>query len=199
VQFGSSSGREKSGHFRRDFMKAIDRGLQPLLRAYGLPLVLAGVEEETAAYAAVSEYGELLAEPVRMSPDGGATYTELAAAAESVLSRWSNAAEREALAAYQHAGPGRRVTEYGALLRAARAGKIHHLFVERGARMAGDCRRMAGEAAEGYVYRTDDLMNAAAVEVLLHKGMVWLLEPEQMPVASVIAAVLRYAGDKTGQ
>jgi hypothetical protein len=29
--------------------------------------------------------------------------------------------------------------------------------------------------------------------------MVWLLEPEQMPVASVIAAVLRYAGDKTGQ
>ena len=199
VRFGSSNGKEKSGHFRRDFMKAIDRGLQPLLRQHGLPLVLAGVEEETAAYAAVSEYAELLAEPVRLSPDGGATYLELAMAAEVVLSRWSNAAEQEALAEYRQAGPGRRVTEYAALLQAARGGKIHHLFVERGARMAGDCRRMAGEASEGYVYRTDDVMNAAAVEVLLHKGMVWLLEPEQMPVASVIAAVLRYAGDKTGQ
>lgn len=66
--------------------------------------------------------------------------------------------------------------------------------------MAGDARRMAGLAgAPGYVYRADDLVNAAAVEVLLHKGMVWLLEPEQMPVASVMAAVLRYAGDTTGQ
>jgi hypothetical protein len=49
------------------------------------------------------------------------------------------------------------------------------------------------------VYRSDDLINAAAVDVLLHKGMVWLTEPEQMPVAVVMAAVLRYAGDKTGK
>ncbi len=200
VRFGSEVAREKSGHFRRDFMKAIDRGLQPLLRAQGLPLVLAGVEEETAAFSAVSNYPELLPEPVQMSPDGGATDIELAKAAKQVMKRWSNAAEKQALAEFANAGQGRHCTEYGQILKAANAGQVQHLFIERGARMNGDARHLAGlGAAEGYVYRSDDLMNAAAVDVLLHKGMVWLMEPEQMPVAVVMAAVLRYAGDKTGQ
>lgn len=200
VQFGSSDGKERRGHFWRDFMKAIDRGLQPLLRTQGLPLVLAGVEEETAAYAAVSDYAELLPEPVQMSPDGGATEAELARAGARIMHRWSNAAEQQALAEYAHAVPGRRCGDYAAILQAAVQGKVQHLFIERGGRMAGDARRMAGlSAGPGYVYRADDLVNAAAVEVLLHKGMVWLLEPEQMPVASIMAAVLRYAGDNTGQ
>lgn len=200
VRFGSEVAREKSGHFRRDFMKAIDRGLQPLLRAQGLPLVLAGVEEETSAFSAVSNYAELLPEPVQMSPDGGATDIELAKAGKQVMKRWSNAAEKQAVAEFQHAVPGRRCTDYGQLLQAANAGQVQHLFVERGARMNGDARHLAGRgAADGYVYRTDDLINAAAVDVLLHKGMVWLMEPGQMPVAVVMAAVLRFAGDKTGQ
>lgn len=200
VRFGSEVAREKSGHFRRDFMKAIDRGLQPLLRTHGLPLVLAGVEEETSAYSAVSNYPELLPEPVQMSPDGGATDIELAKASKQVMARWSSAAEKQAVAEFQNAVPGRRCTESGHILRAANAGLVQHLFMERGARMNGDARHLAGRgAADGYVYRTDDLMNAAAVDVLLHKGMVWLMEPEQMPVAVVMAAVLRYAGDKTGK
>ena len=200
VRFGSEVAREKSGHFRRDFMKAIDRGLQPLLRAQGLPLVLAGVEEETVAFAAVSNYPELLPEPVQMSPDGGATDIELAKAGKQVMKQWSNAAEKQAVAEFAQAGQGRHCTEYGQILKAANAGQVQHLFVERGARMNGDARHLMGVgAAEGYVYRSDDLINAAAVDVLLHKGMVWLTEPEQMPVAVVMAAVLRYAGDKTGQ
>lgn len=200
VRFGTSDGQERSSHFRRDFMKAIDRGLQPLLRAQGLPLVLAGVEEETAAYSAVSEFAELLPEPVRMSPDGGATNMELARAGARIMKRWSSAAEQQALTEYQQAGPARRRGDCSGILQAATQGRVQHLFVERGGRMTGDARRMSGLAAgPGYVYRADDLVNAAAVEVMLHKGMVWLLEPEQMPVASVMAAVLRYAGDTTGQ
>lgn len=179
VRFGSSEGREKNGRFRREFMKAIDRGIQPLLRMHGLPLVLAGVPEETAAYAAVSEYGELLPEAVRMSPDGGATEGELAGSAASLIKRWSNAAERQALAEYRDAGLGRRRTGFAAIMKAARAGQVHHLFVERGER--------------------GGTVNEAAVEVLLHKGMVWLVEPEQMPEAGVMAAVMRYADDKAGE
>lgn len=200
VRFGSENAREGGGHFRRDFMKAIDRGLQPLLRAEGLPLVLAGVEEETAAFAAVSDYVELLPEPVHMSPDGGATDIEMAHAAARIIQRWSNAAEKQAVGEYVHATPGRRCTDHGTILRAANAGQVQHLFVERGARMAGNARYLAArDGGAGYEYRSDDLLNAAAVDVLLHKGMVWLLEPEQMPAAVVMAAVLRYAGDKTGQ
>jgi hypothetical protein len=48
-------------------------------------------------------------------------------------------------------------------------------------------------AADGYVYRNDDLVNVAAVEVLLHKGHVWFLASEQMPEAVTMAAVMRYS------
>jgi hypothetical protein len=183
VRFGSENGREKSGHFRQDFMKAIDRGLRPVLRELGLPLVLAGVDEETAAFTAVSDYPHLLPEPVQTSPDGGITDPELAQAGVQILKRWSNAAEKQALAEYQHAGPGRHCLEGNAIISEAGAGKVQHLFVARGAVVSG----------------RDDAVNAAMVAVLLHKGLVWLLEPEQVPEAVVMAAVLRYAGDKTGE
>jgi hypothetical protein len=200
VKFGSSEGREKSGYFYRDFMKAIARGLQPLLRAEALPLVLAGVPEETAAYTAVSDYVDLLPEAVKLSPDGGATGAELARAGAEILKRWSNAAETQALADFEAMGPARSSTDTAAILQAATAGKVQHLFVERGGKLVGDARRLAGlDGAEGYVYRKDDLLNAATVETLLHKGAVWLLEPEKMPESVVMAAVMRYADDKAGR
>ncbi len=192
VRFGSDAGRTQGGHFRRDFMRAIDRGLQPLFRSYGLPLILAGVEEETAAFAALSDYPELLPEPVQMSPDGGATDAELVHAGARIMKRWCNAAEKQALAEFRHAGRGRRQLDPPEILKAAKAGHVQHLFVTPGAEVRA---RWTGG---GYVYARADVMNEAAVHVLLHKGMVWLVEPEQMPEEGAMAAVLRYAGDRTG-
>jgi len=193
VQFGNDQGRTQGGHFRRDFMRALDRGLQPLFRRYGLPLVLAGVEEETAAFAALSDYPELLPEPVQMSPDGGATDLELGHAAARIIKRWSNAAEKQALAEFRHAGPGRRAMEPAEIVKAARAGHVQHLFLTPGAAAHG--RGTAG----GYVYWQADLLNEAAVHTLLHRGMVWLVEPDRAPEHAPAAAVLRYAGDRTGK
>ncbi len=199
VKFGASDGREKSGRFRREFMTAIDHGLQPVFRALRLPLVLAGVAEETAAYAAVSGYPDLVDERVQLSPDGGVTDEELVQAAAQILQRWSNAAEKQAVAEYEHAAAGRRVNAYAEILQAATEGKVQHLFVERDRNVTGNAQRLTGRGpSEGYVYRNGDLLNAAVVEVLLHRGMVWLLEPEKMPEAVVMAAVLRYANDKNG-
>ena len=199
VKFGSSEGREKSVHFLGDFMKAIDRGLQPLYREHGLPVVLAGVDEETAAYISVSDYALLVPEGVKLSPDGGVTGAELAHAGAEILKRWNSPAEKQALTDFAAMGTGRRSTDSTAILQAAAAGKVQHLLVRRGARMPGDAQRILGlGAGEGYVYRNADVVNAATVEVLKHKGMVWLLEPEQMPEGVAMAAVMRYADDKAG-
>jgi len=199
VKFGSSAGREKSPHFTGDFMKAIDRGLQPVYREQGLPLVLSGVDGEMAAYRSVSDYAALVPEGVKLSPDGGVTGAEMAKAGAEILKRWSNPAEKQALADFEKSGLARRSTDSAAILQAGAAGQIQHLLVKRGGHLVGDARKLAGiGAAEGYVYRTDDLVNAAAVEVLLHKGIVWLIEPEQMPEGVVMAAVMRYADDKAG-
>lgn len=196
TRFGSSLSRKERHHFRQDFMKAIDRGLLPVYRAQGLPLVIAGVEEDTAAYATVSEYAELLPEPVQTSPDGGATDLEMARAAEHLMRRWSNAAERQAMAEYHHSVPLRCADDCLSVMQSALAGRVQHLFVSRGAHMTGNVQRLAGRAAlEGYVFRNDNLVNAAAVETLLHKGSVWLVQPDRMPDHAVMAAVLRYAGE----
>ena len=199
MKFSSSEGREKSVHFLGDFMKAIDRGLQPLYREHGLPVVLAGVDEETAAYISVSDYALLVPEGVKLSPDGGVTGAELAHAGAEILKRWNSPAEKQALTDFAAMGTGRRSTDSTAILQAAAAGKVQHLLVRRGARMPGDAQRILGlGAGEGYVYRKADVVNAATVEVLKHKGMVWLLEPEQMPEGVAMAAVMRYADDKAG-
>jgi len=199
IKFGSSEGREKSVHFLADFMKAIDRGLLPIYREQRLPLVLAGVDEETAAYISVSGYASLVPEGVKLSPDGGVTSSELAHAAAEILKRWRSPAEKQALTDFTAMGLGRRSTDSAAILLAAAAGKVQHLLVQRGARVPGHAQRILGlGAGEGYVYRKADLVNAATVEVLKHKGIVWLLETEQMPEPFPMAAVMRYADGKAG-
>lgn len=199
IKFGSSEGQEKSAHFLADFMKAIDRGLLPIYRELGLPLVLAGVNEETAAYTSISNYTSLVPEGVKLSPDGGVTSAELVHAAEAILKRWKSPAEKQALTDFAAMGLGRRSTDSAAILQAAASGKVQHLLVQRGARVPGHAQRILGlGAGEGYVYRNADLVNAATVEVLKHKGIVWLLEAEQMPEPVPMAAVMRYADGKAG-
>ncbi len=199
IRFGSSEGREKGPHFLGDFMKAIDRGLQPIYREQGLPVVLAGVEEETAAYLTVSGYASVVPEAVKLSPDAGATAAELVHAAEGILKRWKSPAENQALKEFAALGLARTSTDSEAILQAAAAGKVQYLLVRRGASVLGHAQRILGLAAgEGYVYRNADLVNAATVEVLKHKGIVWLLEAQQMPEPVPMAAVMRYADGKAG-
>ena len=199
IKFGSSEGQEKSPHFLTDFMKAIDRGLLPIYREQGLPLVLAGVNEETAAYISVSGYASLVPEGVKLSPDGGVTSAELVHAAQAILKRWKSPAEKQTLTDFAAMGLGRRSTDNEAILQAAAAGKVQHLLVQRGSRVPGHAQKILGlGAAEGYVYRNADLVNAATAEVLKHKGTVWLLEADQMPEPVVMAAVMRYADGKVG-
>lgn len=200
VRFGTSEGREDGAHFRHDFMTAVDRGLLPYLRKLGLPLVLAGVDEETSAYAAVSGYADIVADTVRLGVGASATAEQLSAAGERAIRHWTGAPEREALAAYGEAPPEQRTQRLEEILDAASSGAVRHLFLERGAFLEGKVGRMTPLVSRlGHRFPNADLLNAAAADVLLHKGAVWLIEPERMPVASVSAAVLRYAGGNTGR
>lgn len=183
VRFGTKDPREKEkgGEFRRRFMKAIDKGLQPLYRQFGLPLLLAGVDEETSAYAAISKYSNLIEERVQLSPDDGVTPAELCQVGARLVQRWTSPEKKQALAEYEKAGLLRRSTDPKEILAAAKSGKVHHLFLsDRGDLMGAN--------------------NAVASEVLRHRGLVWLVEPEQMPDEGAIAAVYRYAsGGGTGR
>ncbi len=67
VRFGTGSGRETQSTYLADFYKAVDRGVRELLGAGDVPLVLAGVGEETDLYRTINHYPNLLAASVQGS------------------------------------------------------------------------------------------------------------------------------------
>jgi hypothetical protein len=68
------------------------------------------------------------------------------------------------------------------------------LFVPVGVQRWGRVDRDTGAVAlHAEAQRDDeDLLNVAAVETLLSSGTVYAVDPDEMPDAAAIAAVLRY-------
>jgi hypothetical protein len=72
--------------------------------------------------------------------------------------------------------------------------RIAHLFVEKGAHIWGTFDEMANELQvhESEGEKSEDLIDNAVVKTLQTGGEVYLLERDQMPVESPIAAIFRY-------
>ncbi|HEX8331571.1 MAG TPA: hypothetical protein VF622_03060, partial [Segetibacter sp.] len=73
-------------------------------------------------------------------------------------------------------------------------GRVSHLFVAKGEHVWGTFDEMTNEIkihenAEG---ESEDLIDNAVVKTLATGGEVFLLEKEQMPAESPVAALMRY-------
>lgn len=191
IRFGTSSFRDKQHHYLHDFCRAIDVKLKPVLTGRGWPLVLAGAPAELGAYRSANQWPGLVEEAVETSPDGGWTDVELGQHAREVIGRWQSAEERQALHHYERAGREKRVQEMGAILEAAAAGRVQHLFLTSQAPQPGDVDRLTNRAllSGDFVGRGDDLANAALVETLRHGGEVWSVAP---PDGAADCALLRF-------
>ncbi len=190
VRFGTGSGRETQQTHLADFYKAVDRGVRELLRA-GAPLVLAGVQEETAAYQSVSSYSNLLDESVPGSANTPISEDELLRRAYSIVR--SNCVDREAaslIEARERLAPARFSLDLDAVLRAAAGGRVDRLYVNEGAQVYGvfEGERRGSRPDWG----EEDLVNVAAVETILQGGRAFALPDAQMPNGAAGAAALRY-------
>jgi hypothetical protein len=56
IRFGTGSGRETQHSYLAEFYKKVDHGIHELLNTHGSPLLLAGVDEDTALYRAGNTY-----------------------------------------------------------------------------------------------------------------------------------------------
>jgi hypothetical protein len=164
IRFGTGSGRETQHAYLADFYKIVDRAIAELLHRSNAPLVLAGVDEDTAAYRMVHSYSNMLSKSIHGSLGGSVSEQDFLLEAYSIVR-------------------GEQVN------RAAADGRIDKLYVDESAQRMGQVLDINGGRWDG---GEEDLLNAAVVETILHGGVAFGLPANRMPDNAMVAAVLRY-------
>lgn len=176
------------------YFQQVDRGLRDLLRGRRAPLLLAGVSYLLSIYREANSYPCLLQEGIEGSPDRlGAE--EMYERAWSIVGPYFLKAQQEAVDVYkQIAGTGLTSKDVNEIVPAACYGRVETLFVNTGIQLWGtydpDANKVELDtrAVNGKV----DLLDLAAVHTVLNGGVVYSVQPEDMPADAPIAAVYRY-------
>ena len=191
VRFGTGSARETQYAYLADFYRMVDRGIFELLHTGSVPLVLAGVDEDTAAYRMIHTYPNLLSQSIHGSSNGSLSEQDLLQQAYSIV----RAEHVDRMAASlvewkERLAPARFTTDLDTILMAAKDGRVDKLYINESAQTTGHLpgagpgeRRNRGE---------DDLLNVAAVETILHGGLAFALPANKMSEGAPVAAVFRY-------
>jgi len=186
IRFGTGAGREADHAHLGDFYKLVDRGIHKLLHEPGIPLLLAGVDQETGAYRAVSTYQSIVSETLSSSANLSMRDAETVSRACSILRAEEFRREAETLTnARERSAPGHFSTDADAILHAAFEGRVHRMYLNESAERI--------DVFERGTYRSwgkEDVLNLAAVETILRGGKAFELPGKLM--ADGVAAVMRF-------
>ena len=177
----------------REFLLQVERAIRNWLKDQHAPLLLAGVVELVSEYQGLNKYGALLPQSITGNPDLSNPH-ELHAAAWTLVQPHFQKRRQKALAKYQDlAGSGRAVNDLKALL-SAWDGRVEAAFVPTGVDRWGkfDREQHAVELHEVREPGDEDLIDLIATETAVHRGAIYLVDPDQVPDRSEVAAVLRY-------
>lgn len=176
------------------FFQAVDRGLQPLLKDERAPLILAGVESRSSLYRQANTYPFLL-EPMVAGNPQRLNERELHNRAWEVARTHFDRGRQEAARQYRElSGSPRASNRLADVLPAANRGKVQFLFVPANGHQWGAYFPANGDlqlhprALPG----DEDLLDRAALDTFTNRGMVYAVEPEEMPDGGPVAAVYRY-------
>ena len=190
IRFGTASGRETQYAYLADFYRMVDRGVAELLHGGNPPLILAGVDEDTAAYRAIHTYPNLLSETIHGSARDASSQQDLFEEVYSIVR--ADHVDRMAASLVERKerlAPARISMNLELILSAAAEGRVEKLYVNEGAQKMGFLPD-AIRSARGR--REEDLLNVAAVETILHGGAAFSLPANKLPDGASVAAVLRY-------
>ncbi|MUL35739.1 hypothetical protein [Gloeocapsopsis dulcis] len=177
------------------FFHQIDDVVCVKLKNQKAPLVLAGVEYLFPIYKDTNEYLHLVEEGINVNVDI-VKPEELQDKALPIVEPLFHQAEKEAMERYQElagAGTGKTSNDVKEIVSAAYFQRIDSLFVPVGQELWGqfDPDTMAVELHSEPEPDDEDMLDFAAVHTLLNGGMVYVVEPEEVP-QSPAAAIFRY-------
>ena len=194
VMFTTSTDREAKDDYLHQFYKDVDRGIRQLLRDDKSPLVLAGVEYELAIYRKINSYPHLAADAVQGAPDG-LKGGELHRRALDAVKSYFESDLNKALNQFQEqAGTPRASRTMKDIVECAYDGRVAYLMVAENARYMGsfDERTRVAQSHPNPLPGDEDLLNAAAIQTILHGGQVFVLPAGKMPDGAPAVAVMRY-------
>ena len=178
----------------RRYFEQVAAGIDDILADETAPLVLAGVDYLLPIYRETTSYAHLLDAVITGNPEE-LSETELHEAAWPLVEPRFAEAEASAAGRYrQLAGTGQVSSDLDEILSAAHHGRVDTLFVALNRQRWGQFdaatqrSRIRAQPQPG----DQDLLDLAAVQTLLQGGIVYAVEPEQMPVAADIVAIFRY-------
>jgi hypothetical protein len=194
IVHGHGSSTDTSSDDLLRYFRHIDRNVQSVLKDEQAPLVLAGVESVLPLYREVNSYQRLMEEGITGNPEG-LRDDELQSRGWALIQPIFQTGREQAAARLQEAvNKGQGSDKLMEVLPAASQGRIAMLFVPVGVQQWGRFDREAQtidlhqEAKPG----DEDLLNLAAIETVLHGGMVYAVPPDVMPTDGAVSAVYRY-------
>lgn len=193
VFHGHDPSDEEKNALLRWFHK-IDDELPNVLVGRQSPIVLAGVEVLFPLYKKANSYPHLVEEGIPGSPEA-LRPEELHAQAWPLVQPFFMQAQAQAVAQYrQLSGTGQATTDVKEAVLAAHQGRVEALFVALGVQVWGaiDLSTNTVHVHEDHEPADEDLLDLTAVQTLLNGGIVYAVEPEQVPEHAPLAALFRY-------
>jgi len=192
---GHGVGNEDKDRILRYFHH-IDDGIEDALGGETAPLVLVGVDYLLPLYREANSYPHLVDEGVEGNPDE-LSLRELHQQAWNVVQPLMRAAREEDAARYQMlAGQGSDLaaSDLGVVVSAAQYGRVETLFVTPEEQCWGAFTPDTGtvETHEERQAGDEDLLDVAAVQTMLNKGTVYVVDREDVPGDGPLAAIFRY-------
>lgn len=178
----------------RQYARAVDAALRPLLAAETVPLILAANPPLAPIFRSIASYPHLVADGLdvemdRMSP------AELAAAARPLVdaSHAADLADRADLFGRRD-GQGRATTDVATAARAAVQGAIEMLLVDMEAALPGTVDEETGAIAFAEVEGAESygIVDQIAVLALATGAEVLSVRADDLPGSAPLAATLRY-------
>lgn len=177
------------------YFEAVDDVLfKEVFNKENVPLVLAGVEYLIPIYKSCCDYHNVWEQPLTGNHDRtetGALYQEV----RKIIEPYFQQRLTKALDAYGNKSASALTSSIAAdVIPATYYGRVSHLFVCKGEHIWGTFDDMANELKFHDTPDEDgeDLIDNAVVKTLATGGEVFLLDKEQMPADSQLAALMRY-------
>jgi len=176
------------------YFRRIDKGLHEWVRDERVPLVLAGVDYLHPIYKEVNTYPHLMDEGIAGNPER-LSAGELHELTWTIVKPYLQKAQQEAVNRYKEfASSGRSSNRVRKIILAASHGRIELLFIVPDFQQWGTFDPSTDEIHLHKKEKTgdEDLFEFTAIRTLLNGGIVYVVEPENMPVTDPLAAVFRY-------
>lgn len=177
----------------KEALHRMNRELEPVLRAAGAPVVVAGVDYLRALYREAGPLPHVIEESISGSVDRLAAH-ELQEKARAAIERHLLAQRRLAAQRFEQAAPGQSSTDPQEVIPAAFQGRVMTLFVAADRQLWGKfdeaTQTIRISASRGL--DDEDLLDAAALRTYLAQGTVFTVPQQEVPGGGWVAALYRF-------